>query len=333
MRFIKIGFARNETVGSFRRSLKILSTCGRPSLVNAHPLIIIIVKQMLTGHPPKVEHGISLATEQEIVTVKLLATRSITIGNISAPLILELLPFKEILGIQFIDIEFSKGNGLLIVKHGVISADCFTVRHGLLKFTCGGVPVRQHDFTLAEFFKVKRALARIVCSIEHSRHGENFRDKEILALIDSPLTVNNLPAQVINQRLGNSDFLTLRALKISSIGQSGGFTIKNQIILPPTVETLTRKISHNKHPFCHRGLTSFPSRHNYNTIPIRRSQEVNSILPRLFRRLTSKHKKGERLTPLPRFSSFLLPYAFRLGQFSWPFPFPFSRRLPLCSYT
>ena len=220
-------------------------------------------------------------------------------SNFRTTLILELLPFKEILRIELTDIEFSKGNSFLIVKHGVIGADRFTVGHGLLKLARGGVPVRQHDFTLAEFFKVQRALTRIICSIEHSRHREDFRDKKILAFIDPSLTVDNLPAQVINQRLGNSDFLTLPALEIGGIGQSGGFTIKNQIILPPTVETLTRKISHNKHPFCHRGLTSFPSRHNYNTIPIRRSQEVNSILPRLFRRLTSKHKKKKRITPLP----------------------------------
>ena len=82
---------------------------------------------MFTGHPPQVEHGIGLATEQEIVTVKLFAIRDITISNFRATLILELLPLKEILGIEFANIEFSKGNSFFKIKQRIVSTTHFYI--------------------------------------------------------------------------------------------------------------------------------------------------------------------------------------------------------------
>ena len=237
VRFVKVVSASDEAVSGFGRGLEVLSAFGLPSVAEASCLVFIVVQQVVAGQTPKVEHGISLATEAEYIRLKLFVIADNRIvDDALATFGLEAEPLVEAGGIKLIDIQLSEGDSLLEIEHCVVGSHGLTDGQRKLQTACGGSPIGQHDFTTVQLVDIQGTLMGIVGGIENLRDGENFGDEIVFARVDITLFVYDSPAQVIDKGLGDCDVLSLLVRVIDCVGQSCGFAVKYHIILSALIE-------------------------------------------------------------------------------------------------
>ena len=113
----------------------------------------------------------------------------------------------------------------LEVKRGVIrghALDCFECFD---KFRRCASPIGENDFALFQHGEVKRTLGRIVSGIEHRGNRENLGNEKVLARVNAPLSVDDLPANVVNKGLGYTDCLTSFAVILGNKGERSGFCV------------------------------------------------------------------------------------------------------------
>ena len=196
---------------------------------------------MFARQRPNIKERIHAATETEnfVFVCGLAGGRALIAETVRRPvneIILIVKPVVEVRGIQFVDIQFSEGNCFLEVKSGIVCADSLHGVQCVFKLFRSRAPVSENNFPGLKFFEVKRALIGVISGIENSRNAENLRNEEIFPVISSALTVDDSPANVVNQRLGDANGFTLCRGQVCDMGKTGRFTIQNQEILPALIQ-------------------------------------------------------------------------------------------------
>lgn len=132
-----------------------------------------------------------------------------------------------------------------VVEHSIVCAHALDFGKVFFKVYHGFPPTRQGDFTARQLFKVERALPRIIGGGEYRGHGENFRDKVGFPAVDGAFRVNDSPTEVVDEGLGDGDFLFLRGGVFRRARKGRGFAVKHKVVFAAVV-----KFFHFLFPFC-----------------------------------------------------------------------------------
>ena len=228
MRFIKSVVVLDETVTRFRARLVILSARTNPPILSASRAVFITIENVLTRQTPKVKQRIFTPAESEngsIIGLTLTALVLHAVRDIITSPFLISQPLVKIGGVQIGDIKLGERNRTLEVKCGVICGHAFDGFESFDKFRRCTFPVSENNFALFQHGEVERTLGGVVGGIENRGDGENLGNEKVLARIDAPLSVDNLPPNVVNQGLGHADCLASFALVLGDKGERSSFCV------------------------------------------------------------------------------------------------------------
>ena len=189
---------------------------------------------MSSGKTPKVKQRIIFITEGKVISIEFLFFILLIrlVGNLHAQETLCFFPIIVIRTIQFLDIQFRKGNSFLEVKHGIISTNCVNFLKVGNKNFHDFIPWLNAGFFSFKHGDIQRALFSIVSSIENGRNGEGFSYKVLFLFKNFTLAVCDNPAHIINQRTSNRNTLFLFTVTIGNLfskRKSSRFTIEHHV--------------------------------------------------------------------------------------------------------
>ena len=228
MRFIKSVIIFNKTVTCFCARLVILSARTNPPILSASRAVLVTIENVFTRQAPKVKQRIFTPAESEnrcIIGLTLSALVLRSLCDTVAYALLVVKPLVKIGGVQIGDIKLRERNGTLEVKCGIVRGHTLDGFESFDKLRRCTSPVGEDDFALFQHGEVERTLGGVVGGIENRGDGENLGNEKVLARIDAPLSVDNLPPNVVNQGLGHADCLASFALVLGDKGERSSFCV------------------------------------------------------------------------------------------------------------
>ena len=228
MRFIKCVIVFDKAVTRFRARLVILSARTKPPILAASRAVLVTIENVFTRQAPKVKQRIFTPAESEnrcIIGLTLSALVFRSLCDTVAYALLVVKPLVKFGGVQIGDIKLRERNGTLEVKRGIVCGHTLDGFESFDKFRRCALPIGEDDFALFQHGEVERTLGGVVGGIENRGDGENLADEKILARIDAPLSVDNLPPNVVNQGLGHADCLASFALVLGDKGERSSFCV------------------------------------------------------------------------------------------------------------